>query len=194
MSGVNWLYFDIETERASHEVGGWQNIQDLGVACAVTHSSQTNAFRAYRKAEIDALLDELKNADCIVGFNSIGFDIRVLQPFSNFNLKDIAHLDLMLDIKSAAGFRVGLNNCCGATFGEKKSSNGLEALDWWRAGREQEVIDYCQQDVALTRRLHEWGATHGWVKCLDRAGRPRTLNVSWKLDALLQAPIQGSLF
>ncbi|HEX8552555.1 MAG TPA: ribonuclease H-like domain-containing protein [Abditibacteriaceae bacterium] len=194
MSGVNWLYFDIETERASHEVGGWQNIQDLGLACAVTHSSAENSFRVYRKAQVGDLLEELRAADCVVGFNSIGFDVRVLQTFADFDLKTLRHLDLMLDIKAAAHFRVGLNNCCAATFGEKKSSNGLEALEWWRAGREQDVIDYCQQDVAITRRLHEWGATHGWIKCTDRSARVRTLNVPWTLSGVEAPPIQGSLF
>lgn len=191
---VNWLYFDIETERTAQEVGGWHNIEQLGLACAVTHSSISNEFRVYRKPDIPALLEELRSADCVVGFNSIGFDIRVLQTWADFDLSALPHLDLILDIKGAAGYRVGLNNLCEATFGACKSSNGLEAIQWWRDGREQEVIDYCQQDVLLTRRLHEHGAQNGWVKCLDRAKKPRTLNINWCLERHGSAAVQGSLF
>ena len=140
MPGVNWLYFDIETERAAHEVGGWSHIEQLGLACAVTHSSADNEFRVYRKPEIPALLAELRAADCVVGFNSRGFDFRVLQTWADFDLRALPNLDLLLDLKASAGFRVSLNSCCQATFGAHKSSNGLEALQWWREGREQVVL------------------------------------------------------
>ena len=62
------------------------------------------------------------------------------------------------------------------------------------SGFYKEVIDYCQQDVALTRRLHEWGAEHGWIRCRDRAHKLRTLYVNWKMDSVVAPPIQGSLF
>ncbi|HEX8834116.1 MAG TPA: ribonuclease H-like domain-containing protein [Abditibacteriaceae bacterium] len=191
---MNFVYFDIETERLASEVGGWQNIEQLGLAVAVTNTSHSDEFRAFRKESAQELLAELRAADCVVGFNTRHFDFRVLQPYVDFDVKTLTNIDLMLDLKDVAGFRPGLNNCCAATFGENKSSGGVESVQWWREGRFDEVIAYCQQDVALTRKLHEWGAQHGWVKCLDRAGRVRTLQVGWSLDSIVAAPQQGSLF
>ena len=207
------IYFDIETERSSQEVGGWSHIEQLGVACVVTCSSHDDlpsddlssdnsssannwVFKTFLREEIPALLLELQRADLVIGFNSRGFDFRVLQPFADFDLRSLPNLDLMVDLKEVAGFRPGLGNCCEATWGEGKSSNGLESLQWWREGRRDEVINYCKHDVSLTRKLHEWGANHGHVQCRDKTTGVRTLDVKWSLDELPQAkvPEQGSLF
>jgi DEAD/DEAH box helicase domain-containing protein len=199
MTRMNFVYFDVETERSADEVGGWQNIEQLGIAVAVTCASRDDAAedwnsKVFRKTEAKELGEELRTADCIVGFNTRGFDFRVLQPYVDFDLRALPDLDLMVDLKKVAGFRPGLDNCCAATFGEKKSGGGLQSLQWWREGREQEVIDYCKKDVILTRKLHEFGAKNGHVKCLDRSGKLRVLNVDWSLDGIAKAPQQGSLF
>lgn len=201
MKAVNRIYFDIETERSAQEVGGWSNIEQLGIACVVTCSSSDDNgadwnFRTFVRDEIPALLTELQRADLVIGFNSRGFDFRVLQPFADFDVSSLPNLDLMVDLKAVAGFRPGLGNCCEATLGESKSSNGLESLVWWREGRCDEVIAYCRQDVSLTRRLHEWGANHGHVKCRDKNSGVRALNINWSLDEMpgVKAPEQGSLF
>ena len=191
---MHFIYFDVETERAASEVGGWSNIEKLGLAIAVTHSSRDDEFRVYRSHEATALVDELRAADYVVGFNLRGFDFRVVQPYVDFDVSSLKNLDLMLDLKVAAGHRVSLSNCCGATFGEDKSGDGLQSVEWWKAGRHQEVIEYCRQDVLLTRRLHEFGAQHGFVKIKNRDGRPRTLPVPWNLDGEAAPPQQGSLF
>ena len=190
---MNWVYFDIETERLSHEVGGWSNIEQLGVAVAVTHSSRDNLFRVYRAHETKTLLEELQAADCVVGFNLRGFDFRVLQPYVDFDLNRLPNLDLLLEVKAAAGFRPSLDNLCAATLGESKSGDGVEAIGRWREGRQDEVIDYCKQDVLLTRHLHEFGAREKFVRCLDRNNRTRTVSVNWNLDGLA-APQQPTLF
>ena len=200
---MNFVYFDVETERSADEVGGWQNIEQLGIAVAVTCASRDDPsgegtdgwqYKVFRKPEAVALGQELQSAGCIVGFNTRGFDFRVLQPYVDFDLRALPDLDLMVDLKRIAGFRPGLDNCCAATFQAKKSGGGLQSLQWWREGREDEVIEYCKQDVLLTRRLHEFGAQNGYVKCTDRQGRVRTLSVDWSLTGIPAEPQQGSLF
>ncbi len=191
---LNFVYFDLETERLADEVGGWSNIEQMGIAVAVTMHSRDDSFHVYRADQSEELLADLRAADCVVGFNSRGFDFRVLQPYVAFNLKDLNDVDLLLDIKKAAGFRVGLNNACAATLGESKSGDGAVSVQWWRDGKHDEVIEYCKQDVLLTRRLHEYGAKHQHVFCKDKQGRKRTISVPWSLDGKPIAPIQGSLF
>lgn len=196
---MNFVYFDLETERAAHEVGGWGNIEQLGIAVAVTCASHNDIdgqarFKTFLGDQTDALLEELRHADCVVGFNTRGFDFRVLQPFVGFDVKSLPNIDLMLDLKAVAGFRPSLDNCCAQTLGAQKSGGGLQSLQWWREGRRDEVIAYCRQDVLLTRQLHEFGAREGYVKCLDKTGKERVLRVSWSLDDSAPAPQQGSLF
>jgi DEAD/DEAH box helicase domain-containing protein len=205
---MNFVYFDIETERSADEVGGWQNIEQLGLAVAVTCSSRDDAggasadgedtsgwqFKVFRKHEAEALGRELQVAGCVVGFNTRGFDFRVLQPYVDFDLRTLPDLDLMVDLKQVAGFRPGLDNCSAATLGASKSGGGLQSLQWWREGREGEVIEYCKQDVRLTRQLHEFGARNGFVKCRDRQRGVRTLQVAWSLTGIAPEPQQGTLF
>lgn len=191
---MHFVYFDVETERAAEEVGGWNNIEQFGLAIAVTLSSRDGQFRVYRKNEVSPLVDELRACDCVVGFNTRRFDFRVVQPYIDFNLQTLTNIDMLLDLTAVLGFRVTLDNCCAATFGECKSGSGLQSVAWWKEGRHDEVIEYCKQDVLLTRRLHEFGATHGHIKCLDRRGRPRTIAVPWKLEGNPSVPLQGSLF
>ncbi len=196
---MNMVYFDLETERAAHEVGGWGNIEQLGISVAVTCASSDDKqgeaqFKTFFNNQTTELLDVLRAADCVVGFNTRGFDFRVLQPFVAFDLKSLRNIDLMLDLKAVAGFRPGLDNCCAATLGAQKSGGGLQSLQWWREGRRDEVIAYCRQDVLLTRQLHEFGAREGFIKCVDKNGWERVLRVGWSLDDKPQAPQQGSLF
>ena len=194
---MNWLYFDIETLRSAEEVGGWRNIEAMGIACTVTYSSRDRQFRTYREHECDALIVAMQQCDAICGFNSRRFDLRVLQPHVDCDLSSLPHLDLMLDLKSALGFAPSLNACSRATLDAGKSSNGLESLQWWRDGREDEVIAYCRDDVDLTRRLHEFGAKNGSI-AIEMRGRGarnsvRNVEVDWSLDALHRV-VQGSLF
>jgi DEAD/DEAH box helicase domain-containing protein len=192
---MNWIYFDVETERAAHEVGGWSQIESLGLAVAVTLSSQApeDAWRAFESPQARELGEALKEADVLVGFNSQRFDVRVLQPYLDFDLSALPHLDLMLDLRARLGFHPSLQACVGPTLGESKSASGLESIEWWRAGRRDEVIAYCARDVLLTRRLHEWGARHGHVLFRDRHDKVRQVEVDWSLDAR-RKEAQPSLF
>lgn len=210
---MNFVYFDLETERSAEEVGGWKNIEQLGIAVGVTCAARDDVIetrvlagaegeiarakavfthRVFLNEEIAALLQTLQASDGVIGFNTRGFDFRVLQPFADFDVSALPNLDLMLDLKNVAGFRPSLESCCTASFGAKKSGGGLEALQWWREGRRDEVISYCKDDVTLTRLLHEFGAKNGFVKCLTRSGAVKTLPVDWSLQYLTAPPQQSS--
>jgi hypothetical protein len=43
----------------------------------------------------------------------------------------------------------------------------------------QEILEYCQQDVEVTRRLYEYGKQFKHVKFRDRNFRERAVAVSW---------------
>jgi DEAD/DEAH box helicase domain-containing protein len=50
---------------------------------------------------------------------------------------------------------------------------------WYKEGRIQEILDYCQQDVEVTRQLYEYGRLHKHVRYRDRNYRARQVQVSW---------------
>ncbi len=77
-------------------------------------------------------------------------------------------VDMLDHIYKRLGFRVSLDNLAGATLGTAKSADGLQAVRWYKEGRIQEILDYCQQDVEVTRQLYEYGKQHKHLKYRDR--------------------------
>lgn len=68
-------------------------------------------------------------------------------------------------------YRVSLNNLGQATLGEPKSADGMQALQWWKEGRCEEIAAYCRKDVDLTRRLYLFGLTEGYLLFSNKAGQ-----------------------
>jgi DEAD/DEAH box helicase domain-containing protein len=176
---MNTVFFDVETQRTFDEVGGRHNIRKLGLSVAVTYSTDSGDFQPYEEETVTDLIAELKAADLVVGFNVLRFDYEVLRAYTDDPLDDIETVDMLDHIHKRLGFRVSLDNLAGATLGAAKSADGLQAVRWYRQGRIQEILDYCQQDVEVTRQLYEYGRQHKHVKFRDRNYRERMVQVSW---------------
>jgi len=177
----NVVIFDLETQRTFQEVGGRRNLHRLGLAAAVTYSLRDGQFHHYLEQQAADLVAELKAADLVVGYNVIGFDYAVLQPYTQVRLRQLPTLDMMLELERALGFRLGLDSVASATLGTRKSADGLQAVRWYRQGKLDQVLAYCQQDVEVTRQLYEFGRDNGWVAYWDRRrGVKRRVPVNWR--------------
>jgi DEAD/DEAH box helicase domain-containing protein len=177
---MNVVFFDVETQRTFDEVGGRHNIQELGLSAAVTYSTADGIFRHYTEGTVPELVAELKAADRVVGFNVVRFDYEVLRAYTDEPLATIVDTVDMLDhIHRQLGFRVSLDNLASATLGTAKSADGLQAVRWYKEGRIQEILDYCQQDVEVTRQLYDYGQRYKHVKFRDRNYREQMVPVSW---------------
>jgi DEAD/DEAH box helicase domain-containing protein len=176
---MNTVFFDLETQRSFDEVGGRHNIRKLGLSVAVTYSTADGAFHHYTEEDVADLIADLQAADLVVGFNVLGFDYEVLRAYTDDPLDDIPTVDMLDHIYKRLGFRVSLDKLAASTLGTSKSADGLQAVRWYKQGRMQEILDYCQQDVEVTRRLYEYGKQHKHVKFRDRNYRERMVPVSW---------------
>jgi DEAD/DEAH box helicase domain-containing protein len=176
---MNIVFFDVETQRTFDEVGGRHNIRKLGLSAAVTYSSAEGAFRHYTEETVDDLIKELEAADLVVGFNVLNFDYEVLRAYTDERLNRLPTVDMLDHIYKRLGFRVSLDNLAASTLGTAKSADGLQAVRWYKQGRIQEILDYCQQDVEVTRQLYEYGKQHKYVKFRDRNYREQMVPVSW---------------
>ena len=162
--------FDVETLRLSHEVdGGWKNIKDFGLAVAVTVDDQ-NVETVWHAADAHQLICYLNTFPRVIGFNSKRFDLAVLSAYGVVNQLHHTSLDLFEDLQRITGRRKGmsLNNIAHTMFGEEKLlPDGTEAVRLWRSGDQEnraKVIQYCAHDVALTKRILNFGMTHGYVR------------------------------
>ena len=61
----------------------------------------------------------------------------------------------------------------------RQSADGLQAIQWWRAGEEQKVIDYCLQDVKVTRDIFTHGRANGTVQIQHADGNKVSVPVQW---------------
>lgn len=176
------VYFDLETRRTANDVGGWGNKHKMGISVAVTFSTKLNEYMIYTEDEAGALIEQLKRADLVVGFNHIGFDYEVLMGHSIFDFRDqLRSLDMLIDLEKVLGHRIKLDAVAAATLGAGKTADGLDALKWWQQGEVAKIAEYCCYDVKVTKCVYEYGAKHGHVKYHDRNGREQTAKVNWSV-------------
>ncbi|MBI5034882.1 MAG: ribonuclease H-like domain-containing protein [Chloroflexi bacterium] len=177
---MNDIFFDLETQRSIQQVGGRDKLHLLRVSVAVTFSTATNKFKSYSEKEVPALVADLKAADRVIGFNLLNFDYPVLKAYTTERLNDLKTLDLLDDIYNKLGFRIGLDALASATLGSNKSADGLMAIQWFKEGKLDQLISYCCDDVAITKKLYEAGRDNGFVMYIDRDGRKKKIKVTWR--------------
>ena len=173
-------YFDLETQKSADDVGGWGNIHKMRLAVGVIWDSIDQDYFVYEEKDAKILVEKLQKADLVIGFNIIGFDYTVLQPYSDFDLQEINTFDMLVDVKKLLNFRLSLNHLAQHTLNAKKSADGLISLQWYKEGKIDKIIHYCKQDVEITRDLYLYGEEHGYVNYQSRSGNPLQLEVNWK--------------
>ncbi len=178
-SGDDFGVLDIETQRSAREVGGWQNAAGMRVSCAVLYMSDRDEIRVFTEEEVPDLIEILMGLSLVVGFNILGFDYRVLAPYSPKGLSSIPTLDMLRDIHLRLGYRVSLDNIARATLNISKSANGMLALKWWKEGKMDKIIQYCKRDVEITRDVFLFGREKGFIYFTNKSGSRVRLEVNW---------------
>lgn len=160
------ITFDIETTNFFTDTGS-NDPASLSLACVCIHDSETDSYASYFEEDLPRLWPILEKADILIGFNSDHFDIPILNKYYGGDLTRIKSIDLMREIKKVLGRRIGLNAVAGATLGAEKSANGMLSTVWWRKGEKQKVVDYCLDDVRITKALYDYALKNGRVKFPD---------------------------
>ena len=176
---LNYGVLDIETRRSAKDVGGWNQAQKMGVSCAILFDSKTNTYQKYFQDDIEALIYELGTYDLVIGFNIIKFDYKVLSGLSDFDFLSLPTLDILLKVHERLGYRLSLDHLAGQTLGCNKSADGLMALKWWKQGKIDKIIEYCKQDVKVTRDLYLYGRQNQFLVFKNKAGHQVRVPVLW---------------
>jgi len=185
------LFFDLETQKTAEDVGGWQNTQLMRVSVAVVFDSLENRFLVCDEESIEALLAHLDKADLIVGFNIKRFDYRVLSAYTRKVLRQLPTFDILEDIYERLGFRLGLDHLAMETLNRGKTADGLQAVQWFKEGKLEKLIEYCRNDVTVTRDLFLYGLENRHLVFRKKRENQRVrLLVDWKLEDM----IAGSSF
>ena len=197
------LFFDLETKYSADEVGGWSNIEDMGMSIGVIWDTSDQKFHVYIEHQIQEMVDHFYRATQIVGFNHIGFDYRVVAGVHHSDahqrsqlytkLAGLNNFDMLFELKKLLGHRLKLESIARPTLGTGKSADGMQALKWYKEGKLDKIIDYCKVDVEVTRDIHQFALEHGKLLYDSKLGI-KTVNVEWKLGKEKKAPQQMSLF
>ena len=170
MENLRYGVLDIETRRSAKEVGGWNRAEKMGVSCAILYDSKTDIYREYLQKDIELLCKDLQQLDLVIGFNIIHFDYKVLSGLSDFDFFSLPTLDILLKVHERLGYRLSLDHLAVQTLGSKKSADGLMALKWWKQGKMDKIIEYCKQDVKVTRDLYLYGKENQFLVFKNKAG------------------------
>jgi DEAD/DEAH box helicase domain-containing protein len=142
--------------------GGWSNIRAFGVAVAVTWDKE-HGFRRWFEGDAEKLVSELEQFTRVVTFNGNRFDLEVLRAYAPIHKLEKQSFDVHEKLYALLGHRIKLDQLAKDTLGTSKSGDGLQAVEWWRAGDRDRVAKYCEQDVAILRDVVEYGRSKGYV-------------------------------
>jgi DEAD/DEAH box helicase domain-containing protein len=156
------IVFDIETTTKSPR--NYFEMDNLEVSVVCIWNSEDDAFSSYFVEDLPKLWPIMERAELLIGFNSDHFDIPILNKYYTGDLTKIRSLDLLKEVKDALGRRIRLNSIAEATLGTSKLADGLKAVEWWKKGLKDKVVEYCIEDVRITRDVYNYALQNGLVK------------------------------
>lgn len=174
----HFLIIDVETQRLVQEVGGWDHIDKLGISVACAYDSKTDKYLAYRENELKSLI-ELCEERLVIGYNIRGFDLPVMVPYG-LEIKRVDAFDIMYDLQALTRQQfLKLEAVARGTLNAGKSADGLMAVEWWKKGEVDKIIEYCTQDVKVTRDIFQFGRQNGFVRIQRSEENVTQVPVQW---------------
>ena len=182
--------FDLETQKTIDEVGGEKNIDLVKVSVGVAYLMPENEHRVYTEDNIDDLIKLLlEDTEVAVTFNGCWFDFKVLTLYTDNDFSSVPHVDMFLDYKEQTGkvFGVGLDNIAMATLGVGKTSEGLQAIEWWREYERtgdskyiENITEYCKEDTNRTNEVYQYGEKYNKIFYTNKNGKLTEAKIKWK--------------
>jgi hypothetical protein len=187
------LIYDLEIVKAIQGKGeahvedidyceGWDDHANMGISVLCAYDYDTARFRVFTESNITEFLDLAMVRRPLVSFNGIRFDNRVIRavcgadavPNTLAAAEDAVAYDILLEMWRAAGlgrdFQFNthggfkLDTVMQVNFGLQKTGHGGKAPIDWQQGKIGDVIDYCLEDVRLTKRLYDMISYCGFIR------------------------------
>lgn len=183
------VIFDVETKKLFDEVGE-RDPGALGVSIVSVYRRRLDdelrevegEMRSFWEKDFGGMWRWFEEADRVIGFNSLGFDVPALQPYYRGDFSKLVHFDLMDEVKKILGHRLGLEAIAKETLGKTKSGVGTQAVEWWKK-KDSESMEklrkYCEMDVAVTRDVYDYGLQNRRLKYMDKWNELREVEVDF---------------
>ena len=136
---------------------GWKDFKGMGISVIGVYDYNEERYRVFLEDNLKEFQELINKTDLIVGFNSISFDNNLCEAHG-IKISDKKQFDIKRKLVESSGSRArghSLEDCSYVNFGTSKSNDAYMAPILWQQGKKGEVIDYCLNDVKLTKELFD---------------------------------------
>jgi DEAD/DEAH box helicase domain-containing protein len=192
LAGRKIAVFDAEIKKRIKDCSkGWQSHDEMGVSVLCIFDYATMRYRVFDDRNAQEAMNMLYGYDLVVGFNTVGFDWKLLKASwpeqckaTKFQIRDgvavkedgrisrdfdvLREIWLSLNLDpdrfnpaSHGGYK--LDDVAWETIKMRKTANGALAPVMFQEGRFADLVDYCLEDVRIERTLFEFVVDHGFV-------------------------------
>src|SRR4030095_9778185 len=176
---MNALVYDLEIIKAVPDRNGqriegieycegWSDHKNMGISVIGCYDYATERYRTFLKDNFEEFVELARCRPLMVSFNGIGFDNKVIDACglaAAVTRHAEGYYDILRELWIADGLGpeftypthigYGLNEVATSNFGAKKTGHGATAPIQWQRGEYGKVIDYCLEDVRLTKRCFD---------------------------------------
>lgn len=187
------VFFDVETKKLFSDVAE-NDPALLGVSIVSVYSRKLDnnlneiegKMQSFWEKEFDKMWPVFQEADRIIGYNSLGFDVPALKPYINFPFNKLPHFDIMAKVKEEFGRRIALDAIAQETLDTQKIDTGLNAVYYWQKGDKESLAKlkkYCEADVLITRDVYDYVLKNGHVLFKDKWNTLRKVEMDFSYPA-----------
>jgi len=182
------LALDLETKNMSYDIGGFSNTHMFQVSTVSTWDGHTATVyvenpiidsisksgyvtKPLRDLKYD-LDDHFQKGGVLLGHNIVAFDLPILRDSLDIYcihkyLSEKRYIDTSKDLLKGHGERFRLKNLVKCTMNDFKLMDSEDAPKLWKAGKYDEVVDYCLKDTKLVYDLYQYGKENNYVKAFS---------------------------
>ncbi len=201
------VIFDIETKNFFDDVN-MKRPEDLGISVISAYRRELDKdfnevngeMKSFWESEFQNMWSWFEEADRIIGYNSLGFDVPAVNGIYSGDFTKLKHFDVLKIIKDVFGHRVKLDSVAKETLGVGKIASGGDAVAWWAKGDPESLANlkkYCEMDVEVTKGVYDFGLKNKKLKFKDHWNELREIEVDFSYPEELvvkPAEVQISLF
>jgi uncharacterized protein YprB with RNaseH-like and TPR domain len=179
------VFFDLETDGlppcnitiactlSGGEVRNWVSHDDDGKPVQMT-AATAEELTSYLHSTTDGGRE-------LVTYNGAKFDLKLLHELvASEDAKNMVselvrgHVDLMLSCALRLGYYTSMDSLAKGTLkSTTKTASGRDAVEWWKKGEVDKLLDYCGADCKVLEALHTEASAKTMLYRLPRRGGSR---------------------
>jgi len=183
------VFFDVETQKFFSDIQG-SDPGELGISVVsvyrrkidLNYKELEGKMQSFWEDELEKMWPFFLEADRIIGFNTIKFDIPALRPYAPGYFAKLPHFDIYNRLKRETGHGASLNSIAKLTLGTQKSDSGVAAIEYWAKHDKESLAKlkhYCEDDVIITKEIYDYVLTNKKLKFTDRWNNPREVKLDF---------------